>query len=87
MPVSEGAGLERRAEDTPHVIAQRLQNARVEIGHWAKYDYVLINDDLQRTYGELKKILEVERIKRSDKAKVARHIEELKMELDRLVAK
>lgn len=78
------ARLERRAEDRDEVIAQRLQNARVEIGHWAKYDYVLINDDLQRTFGELKNILEIERLKRADKAKVAAHVERLKTELDAL---
>ena len=45
------ARLERRAEDSPEVIARRLQNARIEIGYWAEYDYVLVNDDLQDTFG------------------------------------
>ena len=47
------ARLERRAEDAPEVIARRLRNARDEIAHWSEYDYVLVNDDLQRTFGEL----------------------------------
>ncbi|MGY6567736.1 MAG: guanylate kinase, partial [Salinarimonas sp.] len=48
--------LERRAEDSPEVIARRLANAREEIAQWQAYDYVLINDDLQRTFGELRAI-------------------------------
>jgi guanylate kinase len=58
------ARLERRAEDTPEVIARRLRNARDEIAQWAAYDYVLVNDDLDRTYGDLKAILAAERLRR-----------------------
>lgn len=56
--------LERRAEDSPEVIARRLRNAREEIAQWESYDYVLINDDLQRTFGELRAILDAERLRR-----------------------
>lgn len=56
--------LERRAEDSPDVIARRLRNAREEIAQWGSYDYVLINDDLQRTFGELRAILDAERLRR-----------------------
>ncbi|TVR08982.1 MAG: guanylate kinase [Salinarimonadaceae bacterium] len=56
--------LERRAEDSAEVIARRLRNAREEIAQWEVYDYVLINDDLQRTFGELRAILDAERLRR-----------------------
>ena len=58
------ARLERRAEDTPDVIERRLRNAREEIAQWNSYDYVLINDDLQRTFEELKAIVGAERMRR-----------------------
>ena len=58
------ARLERRAEDVPEVIARRLRNARDEIAQWESYDYVLVNDDLDRTFGDLKAILAAERLKR-----------------------
>jgi guanylate kinase len=58
------ARLERRAEDTEDVIARRLKNAREEIAQWESYDYVLINDDLQRTFKDLKAILAAERQRR-----------------------
>lgn len=41
--------LQRRAEDAPETIARRLQNAKLEIEHWREYDYVVINDDLDRS--------------------------------------
>lgn len=59
------ARLERRAEDSEEVIARRLENARDEISHWDSYDYVLVNDDLQKTFIELKRILGAERCRRS----------------------
>ncbi|MFC5504743.1 MULTISPECIES: guanylate kinase [Hyphomicrobiales] len=56
--------LVRRAEDAPDVIAKRLGNARDEIARWNKYDYVIINDDLQAAYESVKAILTAERLKR-----------------------
>ena len=58
------ARLERRAEDSPDVIERRLRNAREEIAQWGAYDYVLVNDDLERTFEELKAILAAERLRR-----------------------
>ena len=55
------ARLERRAEDPADVIARRLDNARNEIGRWAQYDYVLVNDDIQETFESLKAIVACER--------------------------
>jgi guanylate kinase len=57
------ARLERRAEDSRETIARRLANARNEIQRWTLYDYVLINDDLQKTFDELVAILTAERAK------------------------
>jgi guanylate kinase len=56
--------LERRAEDDQNVIGQRLANARLEIGHWEEYEYVVVNDDLERSLGVVRTILEAERQKR-----------------------
>ena len=58
------ARLERRAEDAPEVIARRLRNAAVEIGHWPEYDYVVVNDDLGRCFNEIRAILDAERLRR-----------------------
>ena len=58
------ARLERRAEDRPEVIARRLEAARNEITRWTLYDYVLVNEDLQRTLGDVTAILAAERLRR-----------------------
>src|SRR5690606_37096366 len=42
--------LRRRAEDTDEVIAARLVNARAEIEHWRDYDYVVVNEDLNKAF-------------------------------------
>lgn len=55
--------LVRRAEDAPEVIEKRLANALEEITHWNEYDYVVINDDLERAFTEVKSILIAERLR------------------------
>ncbi len=58
------ARLERRAEDSSAIIAQRLRNAAEEIQHWKEYDYVLVNRDLNKSFARLRAILTAERLKR-----------------------
>lgn len=58
------ARLHRRAEDSEEVIATRLANAKAEIEHWHEYDYVVVNDDLERAFGSVKAIVEAERLRR-----------------------
>jgi guanylate kinase len=58
------ARLNRRAEDSAEVIATRLNNARSEIGHWREYDYVVVNDDLNRAFSAVRAIVEAERLRR-----------------------
>jgi guanylate kinase len=60
--------LARRAEDNQEVIDRRLRNAIEELEHWREYDYVLVNDDLDRSYRALKSILAAERSRRAAKA-------------------
>ena len=55
------ARLERRAEDSREVIERLLENARKEIARWKDYDYVIVNDDLQRSFDDLNAILRAER--------------------------
>lgn len=71
------ARLERRAEDAPEVIARRLRNARDEIAHWQSYDYVLVNDDLQRTFEQLRAILSAERLRRERQTGLGGFVEAL----------
>jgi guanylate kinase len=56
--------LERRAEDAPEVIAKRLENSRLEMEHWKEYDYVVVNEDLDKAFQEVRSILIAERLRR-----------------------
>lgn len=56
--------LRSRGTDDDAVIRDRMDRAASEISHWDGYDYVLINDDVDRCFAEVRKILEVERLKR-----------------------
>jgi guanylate kinase len=57
--------LERRAEDSAETIQRRLRNARDEIAQWAAYDYLIVNDDLERAYASVTAILNAERMRRT----------------------
>ncbi len=72
------ARLDRRAEDAPDVIAKRLDNARNEISRWQIYDYVIVNEDIQRALHEVKAIVVAERLKRTrSEAGIARFVQSL----------
>ncbi|MFM9827742.1 MAG: guanylate kinase [Sphingomonas sp.] len=57
--------LIRRATDSEDVISARMDRAASEVSHWDGYDYVLVNDDVGRCFGDVKTILAAERLKRS----------------------
>ena len=70
--------LDRRAEDAPDVIAKRLDNARNEISRWPMYDYVIVNEDIQRALSEVTAIVIAERLKRTrSEAGIARFVQGL----------
>ena len=54
-----------RGTDDEDVIASRMARAASEISHWDGYDYVLINDDVERCFQQVRTILEAERLRRS----------------------
>ena len=54
-----------RAQDGAEVIERRLARAPGEIARWGDYDYVLVNDDFDRTYADLAHIYHGERLRRA----------------------
>ena len=56
--------LRERAQDTEDIVQYRMSRAHEEISHWAEYDYILINDDFEKTVMDVKKILHAERLNR-----------------------
>ncbi len=74
--------LETRGQDTPEVIAKRMQKSWDEISHWAEYDYVLTNDDLDRTDASLKQIIAAARLRRIQQPALTEHVRNLQMEFE-----
>ena len=56
--------LHSRAQDSDAVIAGRMAKAVDEMSHWAEYDYVVINRDLDHAFADVEAILAAERLKR-----------------------
>ena len=56
--------LKKRNEDSPEIVNKRMSKAKSEISHWIEYDYVLINEDLEKCSDEVVTILKAERKKR-----------------------
>jgi guanylate kinase len=56
--------LRARAEDDEAVIQRRLKQAAEEIRNYGMYDYVVVNDDLDRSTVTLQSIVNAERVRR-----------------------
>jgi guanylate kinase len=56
--------LQMRAQDTAEVVARRMARAADEMSHWAEYDYVLINNDIDQSLSHVRAILQAERLRR-----------------------
>ena len=52
-----------RATDSAETIARRVAAAREEMRHVAEFDYVIINDDLQRALQDLLAVVRAERLR------------------------
>lgn len=56
--------LEKRAQDPAEVVAERMAKASDEISHYQEYDYIIINENMEKAFAELQAILLAERLKR-----------------------
>ena len=56
--------LKNRGQDDDEVVRKRMDGASSEITHWAEYDYVIINKNLEKSVNTVLGILKAERMKR-----------------------
>jgi guanylate kinase len=56
--------LRKRAEDSDEVVAKRLAQVAADVTHWAEYDYVMVNVDLEQSIAAARSVLTAERLKR-----------------------
>ena len=74
--------LKTRAQDPPDVVARRMADASAELSHWAEYDYVLVNENLDESLGALRSILTAERLRRDRQSGLSDFVRELQKGLE-----
>jgi guanylate kinase len=73
--------LKSRAQDSDEVIRARMAKAADEMSHWAEYDYVVINHDIERAFADVCAILAAERLKRERQTGLTAFVRRLQSEL------
>ena len=69
--------LAAREGSDDEIVERRMRDAKAEMRHWRRYDYAIVNDDLDVAYQRLKRILLVERLKRLRQLSLEDHVREL----------
>ncbi len=73
--------LRARAQDSDAVIRSRMERAGDEMSHWAEYDYVVINNDIEQALKEVRAILAAERLRRERQIGLSTFVRSLQSEL------
>ena len=74
--------LHTRAQDSDEVIRGRMSRASHEMSHWAAYDYLVINHNVEEAYSEVQSILKAERLKRERRTGLTSFVRGLQQELE-----
>ena len=74
--------LHTRAQDSDEVIRTRMSRAAHEMSHWAEYDYVVINHDVEAACAEVAAILRAERLKRERRTGLTDFVRALQRQLE-----
>ena len=73
--------LRSRAQESDAVIRARMDKAADEMSHWAEYDYVVINHDIDRAFADVRAILAAERLKRERQTGLSGFVRSLQADL------
>jgi guanylate kinase len=90
LPPSAPVLVERlrgRGTEDDAALARRLAIASDELGHVGRYDYVVVNDDLERAIGAVGAILDAESHRTSRLPDLPRTVDALRRELNEIVGK
>lgn len=74
--------LEKRGQDDAETIGRRMEKSWDEISHWGGYDFVLVNDDLDKTEEQLKTIITATRLRRSQQPQLTDHVRTLQTQFE-----
>src|SRR3954470_4934537 len=73
--------LHTRAQDSDEVIRGRMSRATHELSHWAEYDYIVVNQNIEDAFAEVQSILKAERLKRERRTGLTTFVRELQRQL------
>lgn len=66
--------LVSRGQDDAEIVAKRMAQAANEISHWAEYDYVIVNKDIETSVSQLKSIVTTARLQRERQTGLAEFV-------------
>jgi guanylate kinase len=75
--------LHTRAQDSDEIIRGRMSRAAHEMSHWAEYDYIVVNHQVEQAFAEVQSILKAERLKRERRTGLTAFVRELQKQLER----
>jgi guanylate kinase len=74
--------LHTRAQDSDEVIRGRMSRATHELSHWAEYDYIVVNQNVDDAFAEVQSILNAERLKRERRIGLTEFVRTLQRQLE-----
>src|SRR6476661_6275003 len=74
--------LHSRAQDSDEVIRGRMSRASHEMSHWAEYDYIVINHNIDAAFAEVQSVVEAERLKRRRRTGLTTFVRQRQRQLD-----
>ncbi len=75
--------LHTRAQDSEEVIRGRMARASHEMSHWAEYDYIVVNQNVDDAFAEVQSILKAERLKRARRTGLTGFVRNLQRQLEK----
>ncbi|WP_420971155.1 guanylate kinase [Bradyrhizobium sp. B120] len=75
--------LHTRAQDSVEVIRGRMNRATHELSHWAEYDYIVVNQNVDDAFAEVQSILKAERLKRERRTGLTEFVRGLQRQLEK----
>jgi guanylate kinase len=69
--------LRARAQDAEEVVRSRMAKAADEMSHWAEYDYIVVNREIETSVAQVRAILTAERLKRDRQIGLGGFVREL----------
>jgi guanylate kinase len=70
--------LKSRAQDSPAEVARRMAKAADEMSHWAEYDYIIVNHDIEASTRRVQAILQAERLRRDRQVGLSEFVKALR---------